>query len=94
MENTTIHGIASKGCPMCIILIDKLGKYSELDYIMHSPKVYMPAYNKFDTLSLNTNGVKNINNVLWSIPNLNPLELVRADILHNILLRVFEHMMD
>jgi len=42
---------------------------------------------------LNANGLKNIKNALWSIPNLNPPELVPADILHNILLRVFENMM-
>jgi hypothetical protein len=54
---------------------------------------YLEAYNKSDATSLHANGAKNIKNALWSIPNLNPPELVRADILHNVLLGVFEHMM-
>jgi len=93
MENATIHGIASNRCPTCIIPTDKLGEYSESAYLTCSHKDYIAAYNKSDESSLNANGVKNIKNALWSIPNLNPPELVRADILHNILLGVFEHRM-
>jgi len=44
--------------------------------------------------SLNVHEVKNIRNALWSVPNLNPPDLIRADILHNMLLRVLDHMMD
>ena len=35
-----------------------------------------------------------MNNALWSLPNLNPSSLVRADILHNVLLRVLSHLMN
>jgi len=93
IENATIHGIASNRCPTCIIPPDKLGEYSESGYLTCSHKDYIAAYTKSDASSLNANGVKNIKNALWSIPNVNPPELVRADILHNILLGVFEHMM-
>ena len=45
-------------------------------------------------MGLNVYGVKNMQNTLWSIADLNPPDLIRADISHNILLRVFPHMMD
>ncbi|KAF8440641.1 hypothetical protein BGX38DRAFT_1205503 [Terfezia claveryi] len=93
MENTTLHGITSNRCPTCIILTEKLGEYSETSYLTRSYQDYILAYNKSDMESLNTNSVKNIKNALWSIPNLNPPDLVRADILHNVLLGVFEHLM-
>ena len=51
-------------------------------------------YRKSDVISLKAHGVKNLENALWSVPNMNPPDLVRADILHNILLGVLVHMMD
>ena len=94
MENATLHGIANNRCPTCIIPTDKLDKYSEIGYPARSHKDYTTAYTRSDTASLSDHGVKNIKNALWSIPNLNPPELVRADILHNVLLGVLKHLMD
>ena len=45
-------------------------------------------------MSLSDHSGKNIKNALWSIPNLNPPELVQADIMHNVLLRVLKRLMD
>jgi len=72
MENATIHAVASNCCFVCIVPVEKLGKYSETDYPRHSHANYITAYWESDTLSLNEQGVKNINNPLWSLPELNP----------------------
>jgi len=55
---------------------------------------YDAAYRKSDVVGLKAHRVKNLENALWSVPNVNPPDLVQADILHNILLRVLVHMMD
>jgi len=64
MENATIHAIASNHCPVCIVLVEKLGKYSETGYPRHSHANYITAYRESNALSLNKQGVKNINNTL------------------------------
>ena len=92
--NATIHAIASNHCPVCIVLVEKRGKYSETGYPRRSHADYITTYRESDALSLNEQGVKNINNALWSLIELNPLDLVRADILYNILLGVWTHMID
>jgi len=94
MENATIHAITSNPCPVCIVPVEKLGKYSETGYPRCSHADYITAHRESDALSLNEQGVKNINNALWSLPKLNLPDLVRADILHNILLGVWKHMID
>jgi hypothetical protein len=94
MENATIHGIMNNRCPACIIPTENLGEYSRSGYPPRSHSDYIAAYNKSDGASLKANGVKNIKNALWSIPNINPPDLIRADILHNVLLGVLDHLMD
>ena len=94
MENATIHGIASNRCPICTTPTEKLGEYADSTYPVRSHASYAMTYGESDALGLNMQGVKNIHNALWSIPSLNPPDLVRADILHNVLLGVLDHMMD
>ena len=94
MENATIHGIASNRCPACICLVDKLGEYSQGGYPVRLHKDYAIAVRDSDTVRLNEDGVKKIKNALWTIPHLSPPDLIRADILHNILLGVLDHVMD
>jgi hypothetical protein len=94
MENATIHGLVNNRCPSCIIPTDKLGEYSAVGYPARSHGDYNTAYTQSDATSLHNYGVKHIKNALWSIPNVNPPELVRADILHNLLLGVLNHLMD
>jgi hypothetical protein len=94
MENATIHGIACNRCPVCVCPVDELGENSGVGHHMRAHVDYAAAYKASDAASLNAYGIKNIDNALWSIPNLNPPQLIRADILHNILLGVLGHVMD
>jgi len=94
MENAKLHGIAINCYHSCKIPTEKLGKHSETGYPTRSHQDYIATYKESDETSLHASGVKNIQNALWSIPSLNPPELVRAHILHNILLGVFEHLID
>jgi len=64
MENATIHAIASNRCPVCIVPVKMLGEYSETGYPRRSHADYITAHRESDTLSLNEQGVKNINNAL------------------------------
>jgi len=64
MENAIIHTIASNRCPVCIVSVEKLGEYSETGYPRRSHADYITAHRESDALSLNVQGVKNINNTL------------------------------
>ena len=59
-----IHAITSNCYPVCIVLVEKLDKYSETDYPRRSHVDYITAHRESDVLSLNEQGVKNINNAL------------------------------
>jgi len=64
MENAIIHTIASNHCPVCIVLLKKLGEYSETGYPRHSHTNYTLAHRESNVLSLNKQEVRNINNAL------------------------------
>lgn len=51
-------------------------------------------YGQCDRGSLNDSGVKNVNYLLWSIPSVNPRDLVWLDMLHNILLMILDSIMN
>ena len=93
MENVTIHGFISNQCPICIVPTDKLGDYAENGYAVRLYQNYAAAYARSDVAGLNAQGVKNMKNALWSLPNLCLPDLFRADILHNILLGILDHLM-
>jgi len=86
MESATLHGIASNRCPTCISPTEKLGEHVETAYAIRRHADYSAAYMESDVASMNVHGVKNIKNALWSVLNFNPPDLIRADILHNVLL--------
>ena len=94
MENSTIHGIVNNRSSACICPTEKLGECSDMGYPFRSHTDYATAYENSDIVTLKAYGVKNINNALWSLPNLNPSSLVRVDILHNVLLGVLSHLME
>jgi len=94
MENTTIQAIPTNRFRACTTPTEKLGENSSNSYARRCHRDYAIAYDKSDAVSLTVHGVKNMKNPLWSIPNLNPPELVRADILHNVLLEILDHVMD
>ena len=93
MENAMIHCMSSNRCPVGTTPTEKLGGYLVTGYPIRSHEDYARAYRQSDAAALNANGIKNVNNALWSIPGLNPPDLVRADILHNILLGMLDHLM-
>ena len=90
MENATIHCMSSNRCPVCTIPTEELGEYLVTGYPIRSHEDYANAYRQSDAVGLNAHGIKNVHNALWLIPGLNPLDLVRADILHNILLEMLD----
>ena len=72
---------------------DRLGKYLEAGFPTRAHEDYAVAYSQSDKAGLSAYSVKNIKNALWSVPQLNPPDLVQADILHNILLGILNHLM-
>ena len=94
MENATIHAISSNRCPVCVIPPNKLGENLKTSYPTQLHEDYAAVYGHSYAVGLSANRVKNINNALWSVPNLNPPDLVRPDILHNVLLEILGHLMD
>ena len=94
MKNATIHCWSSNRCPVDTTSTENLGEYIETGYPIRWQEDYVVAYRQSDTATLNTQGVKNVNNALWSIPGLNPPELFQADILQNILLGILDHLMN
>ena len=93
MENATIHCMSSNRCPVCTTPTEKLGAYLVTGYPICSHEDYAIAYRQSDAAGLNAYSIKNINNALWSIAGLNPPDSVWVDILHNILLRMLDHLM-
>ena len=94
MENATIHCMSSNRYPVCTTPTEKLGEYLVTGYPIRSHEDYAIAYRQSDAAGLNAHGMTNVNNALWSIPCLSQLDLVRADILHNILLAILDYLMN
>ena len=72
----------------------KLDKYLVTGYPIRLYKDYAIAYRQSDKAGLNAKGIKNVSNALWLILGLCPTDLVRADILHNILLWILDHLIN
>ena len=83
----------SNRCPICTVPIDQLGEYTQNGYEVHSCQNYATAYAQSDVVGLNAQGMKNMKNALWSLSNLCPPDLFYANILHNIPLRILDHLM-
>jgi len=76
MENSTLYGIASNHCPACITPTKKLGEHVKTGYPIRRHADCRTIYMESDMPSLNVDEVKNIRNALWSVPNLNPPDLI------------------
>ncbi|KAF8460148.1 hypothetical protein BDZ91DRAFT_785483 [Kalaharituber pfeilii] len=90
MENAILHGIYQTVCISCTVPAKALGngdKYPDCDH-----QKYADAYKNSDTKGLHSDGVKFVNNALWTLL-IAPPDLVRGDLLHNIYLGILEHMM-
>jgi len=100
-EHTALHGIGSKSCPKCEVLCKELGgnplkMYETRDYILYSEKALRrePAEVAGIAEYFQQVGVKIRNNILAGLDRVNPADLHKADLLHNIYLGLFKHMME
>jgi hypothetical protein len=92
MENASIHAVYANRYPICEAPQDKLGDLQQ--YPMREAQQYIACVDKSDTDSLHKHGVKCVRNALWTLRDVVPRELIRADILHVMLLGNLEHLMD
>jgi len=64
MENVMIYGISSNWCPICITPPNEFGELVNPPYASRQHSKYAAAFHHTDIHILNSDGVKNINNVL------------------------------
>ena len=100
-EHAALQGIGSKSCPRCEVPRNGLGgdpqrMYETRDYILyrekalrHEPGEAAGIEEYFQRL-----GVKIGNNVFTGLDRVTPADLHKLDLLHNIYLGLFKHMME
>jgi len=100
-EHAVLHRIGSKLCPKCEILCKKLGgnalkMYETRDYILYREKALRHEPTEVAGIAeyFHQVGVKIANNVLARLNKVNPTNLDKPDLLHNIYLGLFKHMME
>ena len=93
MESVMLHGIYTKRCPICTAPPDEFVELPETPHETRPHPSYAFAYHTSDVKRLEFDGVNNINNALWHIPNCLPHELVRPDTLHTLPLGMLVHLM-
>ena len=71
-----IYGITSNRCPIYIAPADEFGELPDTLYDTRPHSRYAAAYHNSDVEQMESDGVKNVNNVLWHIPHWQPLEIV------------------
>ena len=91
MENSTIHTTYSTQCPICECPVHMLGESAPHPLCNHDQ--YTEWVQKSDKASLHKYGIKYVNNALWTFRAVTPIDLIRSDILHTILLGNLEHLM-
>lgn len=93
-ENCTIHSIYNNRCPICECPVAELGEYS-LRHRKRQSKEYAEWFSNSDVESLRAAGVKNVQNALWRLRDvMNPCDIVRPDLLHNMYLGNLEYLME
>ena len=100
-EHGALQGIGSKSCPKCEVPCEELGGdpwriYETCDYrryrekaLWHEPAEAARIAEYFQPL-----GVKIGNNVFIGLDRVSPTDLHKPDLLHNIYLGLFKHMME
>jgi len=100
VEHTILHGITNKSCPRCEVPATKLGQdpqntYKPRDYADYAQKTR--EYRQTQATSIADHfhqiGVKIDRNIFSKLYRVNPADLPKPDILHNIYLGLFKHMM-
>ena len=99
-EHATLHGIGSKSCPMCEVPSNELGGdprkiYEARDYALYWEKAQEQESGEAGIAEyFQQVGVKIGRNVFAELYRVNPVDLHKPDLLHNIYLGLFKHMME
>jgi len=100
-EHATLHGIGSKSCPKCEVPCKELGEnprkiYEARDYAIYREKALEQEPGRAAGFAeyFQQVGVKIGRNVFTGLHRVNPADLHKPDLLHNIYLGLFKHMME
>ena len=100
-EHAALQGIGSKSCPKCEVPCEELGGdprriYETRDYMRYREKAlwHEPAEAAGIAEYFQRLGVKIGNNVFIGLDRVSPADLHKPDLLHNIYLGLFKHMME
>ena len=100
-EDAALHGIGSKSCSKCEIPCKELGGnllkiYETHDYILYREKALRQALAEVAGIAkyFQQVSVKLVNNVFAGLNRVNPADQHKPDLLHNIYLGLFKHMME
>ena len=101
-ENEAVHGLKRMGCTVCEVPVERLGSDVEECFPARDYERYariVQRYFKLDTwdedfaISLSAVGVRMNRNIFAGIPRMTVPLLFKPDVLHNIYLGLFKHMM-
>jgi len=100
-EHAALQGIGSKSCLKCEVPCEELGgdprrMYETCDYMLYREKAlrHEPVEAAGIAEYLQRLGVKIGNNVFTGLDRVSPKDLHKPDLLHNIYLGLFKHMME
>jgi len=99
-EHATLHGIGSRSYPRCEVSCKELGEnpqkiYEVHDYTCYREKVleHVPREAAAIAQYFQQMGMQIGSNVFTGLHRVNPADLHKPDLLHNIYLRLFQHIM-
>ena len=99
-EHTILNGISSNSCPQCEVPATELGQgprniYEPRNYAHYAQKTweYMQTQDTHIADYFHQIGMKIDRNVFSGLYRVNPADLHKPDLLHNIYLGLFKHMM-
>ena len=92
MENSRIQSTYSTRCHICECPVHMLGQSAP--HPLRNHHQYTGWVQKLDKASLHKYSINYVNNALWTLRAVTPIDVIRSDILHTILLCNLEHMMN
>ena len=99
-EHTILNGISSKSCPQCEVPATQLGQdprniYKPRNYAHDAQKAWENEQTQDTHIAdyFHQIGMKIDRNVFSGLYRVNPADLHKPDLLHNIYLGLFKHMM-
>ena len=99
-EHAALHGIGSKSCPMCEVPSKELGGdprkiYEARNYALYWEKLQEQESGEAGIAAyFQQVGVKSGRNVIAELYRVNPADRHKPDLLHNVHLGLFKHMME